>query len=160
MVVGAVSSSALRGAPAWDVIVGDRFIAAVNAPAPEAVLSALAEAAGDPECAVEWLVGLFPVGRTDAIGSFALVWWAPGAWSEVTAVVRGDAVVDLESPGGSRRFDARGSRPWLLAEFHDVTAVRIAGAESALEPIGTAANPVTHARASVRASSIEWTAVA
>ena len=160
MVLGAVSSSALRGAPAWDVIVGDRFIAAVGAPAPDAVLAALADAAGETEPAVERLVGMFPVGRTDAIGSFALVCWARGGWSDVTVVVRGDAVVDLDSPGGSRRFDARGSRPWLLAEFHDVVAVRITGAEAALEPIGVAANPVAHARASVRASSVEWSAVA
>ncbi|HZW41871.1 MAG TPA: FHA domain-containing protein, partial [Agromyces sp.] len=160
MVVGAVSSSAQRGAPAWDVIVGDRFIAAIGAPAPERVLAALADAAGETEPAVERLVGMFPVGRTGAIGSFALVCWARGGWSDVTVVVRGDAVVDLDSPGGSRRFDARGSRPWLLAEFHDVVAVRITGAEAALEPIGVAANPVAHARASVRASSVEWSAVA
>lgn len=158
MVVGAVSSSALRGAPAWDVIVGDRFIAAVGAPAPEGVLAALADAAADPQPTVERLVGMFPIGRTDAIGSFALVWWAPGGWSEVTVVVRGDAVVDLDSPGGSRRFDARGSRPWLLAEFHDILAMRITGADAALDPIGSAANRVAHARASVRASSVEWSA--
>lgn len=157
MVAGAVSSSALRGAPAWDVIVGDRFIAAVGAPAPEAVLAALAEAAGDPDPTVERLVGLVPIGRDDAVGSFALVWWPAETWTEVTAVVRGDAVVDLDSPGGSRRFDARGSRPWLLAEFHDVIAVRLTGVTAALLPVGAAADPVPHARASVRASSIEWT---
>ncbi|MDQ0895547.1 FHA domain-containing protein [Agromyces ramosus] len=157
MVAGAVSSSAQRGAPAWDVIVGDRFIAAVGAPAPEAVLAALAEAAGDPDPTVERLVGLVPIGRADPVGSFALVWWPADTWTEVTAVVRGDAVVDLDSPGGSRRFDARGSRPWLLADFHDVIAVRLTGVEAALLPVGAAVDPVPHARASVRASSIEWT---
>lgn len=160
MVAGAVVSSAQRGAPAWDVIVGDRFIAAIGAPAPETVLAALAEAAADPDPTIERLVGLIPVARADAVGSFAIVWWPADAWTEVTAVVRGDAVVDLDSPGGSRRFDARGSRPWLLAEFRDVIALRLTGVESALRPVGVAADPVPHARASVRASSIEWTIAA
>ena len=158
MVAGAVSSRAERGAPAWDVIIGDRFIAAVVAPAPQTVLTALAEAASDPDPTVEALVGAMPVGRVDPIGSFALVWWPAGDWSQVTAVVRGDAVVDLDSPGGSRRFDARGIRPWHLAEFEDVVALRLTAADAVLERIGSAADRVPHARASVRASAVEWSA--
>ncbi|MBM7831126.1 hypothetical protein JOE59_001831 [Agromyces cerinus] len=158
MVSGAVSSSASAGAPAWDVIVGDRFIAAVAAPAPEAVLNALSEAASDGRLALETLVGLVPSGRVDPVESFGLVWWAEEAVTSVTAVVRGDAVVDLASPGGSRRFDARGIRPWHLADFDDVVALRITDAATPLEREQTAGEPVVPRRASLRASSVGWTA--
>ena len=158
MVSGAVSSSAVAGAPAWDVIVGDRFIAALAAPAPEQVLSSLAEAASDDALELEQLVGLVPSGRVDPVESFALVWWAPGATASVTAVVRGDVVVDLASPGGSRRFDARGIRPWHLADFDDVVALRITHAAAPLDHVRAAGEPVLHRRASLRTSVIEWTA--
>jgi hypothetical protein len=59
-----------------------------------------------------------------------------------------------------RRFDARGIHPWHLAEFGGVTALRITSAESSLDGLGEAAEPVRHARASLRASSVEWKAVA
>ncbi|SIO18321.1 FHA domain-containing protein [Agromyces cerinus] len=158
MVSGAVSSSASAGAPAWDVIVGDRFIAAVAAPAPQGVLDALSDAASDDRLALEALVGLLPSGRVDPVASFGLVWWAEGATTSVTAVVRGDAVVDLASPGGSRRFDARGIRPWHLADFDDVVALRITDAATPLGREPTAGEPVVPRRASLRASSVEWTA--
>ncbi|KQZ07491.1 hypothetical protein ASD23_16705 [Agromyces sp. Root1464] len=160
MVSGAVSSTAVAGARAWDVIVGDRFIAALVAPAPEPVLSALAEAASDGGLALEALVGIVPSGRVDPIESFGLVWWDEAATTQVTAVVRGDAVVDLASPGGSRRFDARGIRPWHLADFDDVVALRITDAAAPLDRVQAAGEPVVHRRASLRTSSVEWTAEA
>ncbi len=160
MVSGAVSSSAVAGARVWDVILGDRFIAALAAPAPDEVLTALAAAAGDDELALEALVGLIPSGRTDPIDSFGLVWWTgEDSSTGVTAVVRGDAVVDLASPGGSRRFDARGIQPWHLADFDDVVALRITDAASPLERAPGSGERITHRRASLRASSIEWAAV-
>jgi hypothetical protein len=158
MVTGAVSSSAVAGAPAWDVIVGDRFIAAIAAPAPEQVLRSLAEAASDDALELEHLVGLVPSGRVDPVESFGLVWWAQGASASVTAVVRGDVVVDLASPGGSRRFDARGIRPWHLADFDDVVALRITHAAAPLDRVRAAGEPVLHQRASLRTSAVEWTA--
>ncbi|RXZ46505.1 FHA domain-containing protein [Agromyces fucosus] len=157
MVSGAVSSTAVAGARAWDVIVGDRFIAALVAPAPEPVLAALAEAASDGGLALEALVGIVPSGRVDPIESFGLVWWDEAATTQVTAVVRGDAVVDLASPGGSRRFDARGIRPWHLADFDDVVALRITDAAAPLDRVQAAGEPVVHRRASLRTSSVEWT---
>lgn len=153
---GSVTSTALPGASAWDVIVGDRFIIALAAPAPDAVLASLAEAASDASSALEELVGVLPFGEVDPVESFALVWWSGDDPSELTAVVRGDAVVDLESPGGSRRFDARDIHPWLLAEFRDVTAIRLTGVGAPLEPI-RGAEAVRHVRASLRASAVEWT---
>ncbi|WP_162257764.1 FHA domain-containing protein [Agromyces sp. Root81] len=160
MVGGAVSSAAVAGARAWDVIVGDRFIAAIAAPAPERVLTSLAEAAGDAALSLETLVGLIPSGRVDPVSSFGLVWWPDDALTSVTAVVRGDAVVDLASPGGSRRFDARGIRPWHLADFDDVVALRITDAAAPLDRIERAGSPVAHPRASLSASSVEWAAEA
>ena len=156
MVAGSVTSAALPGAAAWDIVVGDRFIAALAAPAPDACSTALADAAGDGRVSVEALVGCIPLGPSDAVESFAIVWWPRPDASDVTAVVRGDAVVDLASPGGTRRFDAHGIRPWHLADFSDVIALRITAADAPLDRLGEAADAVRHPRASLRASSIEW----
>ena len=156
---GSVTSTATPGASAWDVIVGDRFIVALSAPAPDSVLTSLAEAASQATPVLEELVGRLPFGEVDAVESFALVWWRGDEPTELTAVVRGDAVIDLESPGGSRRFDARDIRPWLLADFHDVTGLRLTGAGAPLEPL-RGGEAVRHARASLRASAVEWTMAA
>ena len=75
-------------------------------------------------------------------------------------MVRGDAVVDLTSPGGTRRFDARGIRPWHLAEFGAVVGIRITAAAAPLGRLGEAPDAVRHARASLRASAVEWAASA
>jgi hypothetical protein len=160
MVAGSVTSAALPGAAAWDIVVGDRFIAALAAPAPDACTTALAEAASDARVSIETLVGCIPVGPAVAVDSFAIVWWPGRDPSEVTAVVRGDAVVDLTSPGGTRRFDAHGIRPWHLADFSDVAGLRITAADAPLDRLGEASDAVRHPRASLRASSIEWAAPA
>lgn len=149
-------SAAVPGAAAWDFIVGDRFIAALAAPAPDAGSAALAEAAGDERVQIESLVGAIPTGVAGQVDSFAIVWWPGADPTEVTAVVRGEAAVDLTSPGGTRRFDARGIRPWHLAEFTDVVALRITTADAPLDRLGSATDPVPHARASLCATSIEW----
>lgn len=156
MVAGSVTSAALPGAAAWDIIVGDRFIVALAAPASDASTSAFAEAASDGNVSVEALVGRIPIGTADAVSSFAIVWWPAVGSSDVTAVVRGDAVVDLTSPGGTRRFDAHGIQPWHLADFSDVVALRITAADAPLDRLGEATDVIRHPRASVRASSIEW----
>jgi pSer/pThr/pTyr-binding forkhead associated (FHA) protein len=156
MVAGSLTSAALPGAAEWDLVVGERFIAAVAAPAPDASTTALAEAAGDERVSIESLVACIPFPPGGSAESFAIVWWPGPDPTEVTAVVRGDAVVDLTSPGGTRRFDARGIRPWHLAEFGDVVALRITASRAPLDRLGEAQDPVPHARASLRASSIEW----
>ncbi|MFD4420383.1 FHA domain-containing protein [Agromyces sp. NPDC058484] len=156
MVAGSVMSAALPGAAEWDLVVGHRFIAALAAPAPDACTNALAEASADERATIESLVACIPVPPAGPTESFAVVWWPGGDPTDVTAVVRGDAVVDLTSPGGTRRFDARGIRPWHLAEFTDVVALRITASDAPLDRLGEAADPVPHARASLRASSIEW----
>ncbi|MCP2371438.1 pSer/pThr/pTyr-binding forkhead associated (FHA) protein [Agromyces terreus] len=160
MVHGTVTSASRAGRAPWDVVVGDRFIAALAAPADDRALSALAEAACDPRVGIERLVQAVPAPPAEPDRGFAIVWWSDGDDATVTAVVRGAAIVDLESPGGSRRFDARGIRPWHLAEFRDVTGVRLAGADAPLERLSTAGERVRHARASLRASEVEWSPVA
>jgi pSer/pThr/pTyr-binding forkhead associated (FHA) protein len=156
MVAGSVMSTAVPGARAWDIIVGDRFIAAIAAPAPDAATTALASATADQTVTIEALVALIPLGGADAVESFGIVWWPGGSPAEVTAVVRGDAVVDLTSPGGTRRFDARGIRPWHLADFDAVIAIRMVVADAPLDHLGETRDVVPHARASLRASAVEW----
>lgn len=158
MVAGSVMSAAVPGAAAWDIVVGDRFIVAIAAPGPDTVIDAFADAADDATVSIESLVGIVPTGRDDAVESFAIVHWPSSDPSAVTAVVRGGAVVDLASPGGARRFDARGVRPWHLADFETVVAVRLTAAGASLGRLGEAPDTVGHARAVVRASAVEWTA--
>ncbi|MEI5582713.1 MULTISPECIES: FHA domain-containing protein [unclassified Agromyces] len=157
MVDGAVRSRLDPEAPQWDVVVGARFIAALAAPAPDRVTSAVADLAGDDDVEVEDLVARIPMGDA-GIEDLALVWWARGG-DPITALVRGRAVVDLASPGGSRRLDARGITPWHLAEFSAVTRLRIAAAGSPLEAVRHAAvagEAVPSRRASFRAAAVEW----
>lgn len=155
MVDGTVTSASRVGAAGWDVVIGDRFIAALAAPADAQALAALAAVTGDAGISIEELVQVIPGASDDADQGFAVVWWSAEGGS-VTAVVRGWAVVDLDSPGGSRRFDARGIRPWHLAEFRDVTGVRVTGADAPLlrgSAVGVALAP---ARTSLRATDVEW----
>lgn len=157
MVDGAVRSRIDPDAPQWDVVVGSQFIVALAAPAPDRVTSALAESAGTDDVEVEDLVARIPMG-TGGIEDLALVWWPRGG-DPLTALVRGSAVVDLASPGGSRRLDARGITPWHLAEFSAVTRLRIAAAGSPLEAVRHAAlagETVPARRASFRAAAVEW----
>lgn len=161
MVDGSVRSSTEPGAPEWDVVVGDRFIAALAAPASDVVMVALAEVAADPDAGLEGLVSRIPTLIPDASDAFAVAWWPGPAADVVAAVVRGNAVVDLASPGGSRRFDARGITPFHLAEFIDVTALRITAAGSPLWSGGVREADVAGAaigpsRATFRASRIVW----
>ncbi|SFR87345.1 hypothetical protein SAMN05428970_3426 [Agromyces sp. CF514] len=178
MVAGTVTSASRVGASDWDVVVGDRFIAVLAAPADGSALTALTAITADADVAIEQLVQAIPGVAASADGvdqGFAVVWWphvaneviaavaadggAAATTSEgatVTAVVRGEAVVDLDSPGGSRRFDARGIRPWHLAEFRDVTGIRITAADAPLRRRSDAAEPTAPARTSFRATDVVW----
>ncbi|MRG61466.1 FHA domain-containing protein [Agromyces sp. CFH 90414] len=147
-----------ESSPAWEVFVGERFIAAFAAPAPARVALAFTEAANGPTADLEDLVGRIPLGP-DGVETFALMWWPPTG-DTVTAVVRGDAAVDLASPGGRRRLDASGIRPWHLADFRDVIALRVSSSGAPLDAMDDAdAAPVEPSRR-FRARSVEWHAVA
>ncbi|MGR0320117.1 FHA domain-containing protein [Agromyces sp. ZXT2-3] len=157
MVDGAVRRRDEPGAPEWDVVVGARFIAAILAPAHDRVLTRLAESAAGEDLQLEHLVAGIPMGAS-GVEHFALVWW-PVSGDPITAVVRGDAVIDLASPGGARRLDSRGITPWHLAEFTAVTRLRIAGADSRLDEVrlaGLRGTPVDAGRAAFRAAAVEW----
>ncbi|MGR2753150.1 FHA domain-containing protein [Agromyces arachidis] len=157
MVDGAVRSRLDPAAPQWDVVVGARFIAALAAPAPERVTSALAELSAAEDAEVEDLVARIPMGA-GGVEDLALVWWPRGG-DPLTALVRGRAVVDLASPGGSRRLDSRGITPWHLAEFSAVTRLRMAAAGSPLEAVRHAAldgEAVSARRSAFRAAAVEW----
>ncbi|WP_353827434.1 FHA domain-containing protein [Agromyces sp. SYSU T0242] len=157
MVDGAVRRRDEPGTGEWDVVVGARFIAAVAAPAHDRVLTALAEAAAIDDLELESLVSRIPMGA-GGVEHLGLVWWPPGD-GPLTAIVRGGAVIDLASPGGARRLDSRGIRPWHLAEFAAVTRLRIAGPESPLEAVrqaGLRGTAVSGGRAAFRASAVEW----
>ena len=159
MVDGSVRSRTEPGAPQWDVVVGDRFIAAVAAPTSDDVMAGLADLAAEPAPALEHLMSRIPAGPRGSVDSFAVVWWPGPEDGEVTAVVRGAAVVDLMSPGGSRRFDARGITPFHLAEFTAVTAVRVTteGAPLWAARLTDAAGSVVgRPRATFRASEVAW----
>ena len=130
----------------------DRVCAILGATRPAV---ALCDVRGvDPDAVtVESLVSTIPLGGPDQVDSFAIVWWPGPGTDDVTAVVRGVAVVDLASPGGTRRFDSRVIRPWHLADFGAVIAVRVTGADAPLDRLGEAADVVGPARAAFRAAS-------
>ncbi len=144
------------GLPEWDVVVGRVFVAAVAAPADDRTLAGLRRLADDPGALVEELVGALPTGAADAAG-FALVRFDDdGAGPRrATVVVRGDAAVDLRSPGGSRRFDDRGIRPFHLAEFGDVTSLLIRSPSAGLDGPHDG-EPVGGPGATARASIVGW----
>ncbi|MEO8907054.1 MAG: hypothetical protein ABI310_03150, partial [Microbacteriaceae bacterium] len=103
----------------------------------------------EPGVAIEEIVGTMPLGAEGGVRSFAIVTFgdqpAPDQTDRtVTAVVRGSAVVDVFSVGGSRRFSSGGVQPWMLADFRSVTAVTLGGGDQPTQPmavLGRAALP-------------------
>ncbi|UOE44619.1 FHA domain-containing protein [Agromyces larvae] len=134
MVDGRIRVARERGRPEWEVIAGVRFVVALEAPAQPAAVRAFILAAGDRDATLEQLIAATPLAGEAGEG-FVLAWWPPGTdpLPDVTVVARGAAVVDLASPGGSRRFEAREVRPWHLAEFGDVERIRISGRGAPLD---------------------------
>jgi hypothetical protein len=147
----------------WHFVVARSFLIAVNAGASNSVLAALWALADAEEIAVEDLVGVIPLSADSGVHSFALVSFERDAAAQphdrvVTAVVRGSAVVDLFSIGGSRRFGAGGVEPWMLADFRSVTAVVIGGDDVPTSPVadvGTGSLPVDSGI--VQAARLLWT---
>ncbi|WP_168209078.1 FHA domain-containing protein [Agromyces intestinalis] len=134
MVDGRIRVARERGRPEWEVIAGVRFVVALEAPAQPAAVRAFILAAGAEDATLEQLIAATPLAGEPG-EAFALAWWPPAtdALPDVTVVARGAAVVDLASPGGSRRFEARDVRPWHLAEFGDVEQIRISGPGAPLD---------------------------
>lgn len=150
MVPGAVRIANEPGAPEWQVVVGARFVLALPSPVSRAVVDGAASAAHVAE--IEELISRILLGP-DGVDGFALAWW-PSADAPVTAVVRGTPVLELSTADGPRRLESRGIRPWHLAEFRDVHAVRI-GPDSADRAWLTASSAAPDAP-SFRATHVEW----
>ncbi|MWB99274.1 hypothetical protein, partial [Agromyces seonyuensis] len=147
------------GARDWDAAAGPDALVAVAAPAPAGVVEAMAKRMRAGAAALEDLVGLLPIGDgAERVASFAIVLAETASPGRCTAVVRGDAVVDLHSPGGWRRLESHGIVPWHLAEFADVDAVRI-GSEADPLPedlaLGDDRPPLGEA---FRAGGVAWAA--
>jgi hypothetical protein len=160
---GSVWYASVSARDGWHFVVARSFLIAVNAGASNSVLAALWALADAEELAVEDLVGVIPLTADGGVHSFALVSFGRDTAEKpldrvVTAVVRGSAVVDLFSVGGSRRFGAGGVEPWMLADFRSVTAVVIGGDDVPTAPVadvGTGSLPV--ARGIVQAARLLWT---
>ncbi|MEJ3404546.1 FHA domain-containing protein [Rathayibacter sp. YIM 133350] len=107
---------------AFRFVVGDGFLVALPADSDPGIAERLAVLT---RTSIESLVALIPLRGADAVDSFAAVMLsdARAEGASVTAVIRGGLALDVYSIGGSRRFSDGGARPWLLADFRDVTAV-------------------------------------
>lgn len=129
------------GSPGWLLVAGKRFVAAFESSVSDEILDNVWWLAESELATIESVVGAFPLTGQDAVRSFAVAELGePNAAGEVvvTAVVRGTAVVDVFSVGGSRRFSAAGVQPWVLAEFRSVTGLVIGGDDLATGPVAQA----------------------
>lgn len=144
--------------PRWRVVVAPTFLAAVDSAAPRRVIWDLWALAARRSPSIEELVGAVPLVQCD---SFAVVRFADGAGAvaerTVTAVVRGDAALDVYSVGGSRRFTADGVEPWLLADFRSVIALAISAAAWPASPSpAVSAVALPFAGGSAEADRVLW----
>lgn len=140
MTSGSLWHSPAAGRAGWLFVAGRSFIAAVNAGAAHTVIERLWHYADVHQAAVEDVVGALPLGVDGGVHSFAVVTFGAeprqgAAERTITAVVRGSAVVDVFSVGGSRRFSAGTMQPWMLADFRSVTAVVLGGDDQPTGPV-------------------------
>ncbi|MGN6203385.1 FHA domain-containing protein [Humibacter sp.] len=146
----------------WIVIVGESFVALIEAAPGERGIQSLAALAGAAETELERVVSAIPVGE-NGVDSFAVVHFdADGVdgW-QITAVARGRAVIDVYSVGGARRFSSSGMQPWLIATFRDVVAVELGGPARRFDSVArltSAALPIGLGIAN--AGSVLWSAAA
>jgi hypothetical protein len=127
----------LRFVPAlgeWTVLAAWPTVVTISAAAPDEVVTSIWNALSAADASIEAVVSSIPIRTTAAQVPFSVVRFEPGPgvvvdpahppseWT-ATVVVRGTAVVDLLSVGGSRRFGSQGVQPWALAEFPSVTGV-------------------------------------
>jgi hypothetical protein len=121
-------------AHAWTVIAHGHVVSVLPATASPELVARLWSAATTASVSLESYVAAIPLFGPDAVESFAVALIEdvrqgrerPEARIEV--VLRGDGVVRLDSPTGTRTVDARSSQPWYLAEFDEVTSFVLAAA--------------------------------
>ncbi|HEY9423479.1 MAG TPA: FHA domain-containing protein [Microterricola sp.] len=136
----------------WRYVIAMNWVVAVPASTDPAVVHALLRLREDATTTLERVVGAVPLGGENAVEDFAAVelvaapTGASGADTTASVIVRGRASVDVFGPGGSRRHESRGIRPWLLADFREVTALSFSVADagaiaaSELPPPGASAS--------------------
>lgn len=130
------------GRSRWHFVAGRTFVAVFDSSANDSVVDALWWLAESDLATIESVVGAFPLAGDDAVRSFAAATIAlqhETGEAHVTAVVRGTACIDVFSIGGSRRFSARGTQPWVLAEFRSVTGLVLGDDDHPTGPVATAA---------------------
>jgi hypothetical protein len=130
------------GRSKWHFVAGRTFVAVFDSSASDSVVDALWWLAESDLATIESVVGAFPLVGDDAVRSFAAATIAvqhETGEALVTAVVRGSASIDVFSVGGSRRFSARGTQPWVLAEFRSVTGLVLGDDDHPTGPVATAA---------------------
>ncbi|NEN07400.1 FHA domain-containing protein [Diaminobutyricibacter tongyongensis] len=130
------------GRSKWHFVSGRTFVAVFDSTASDSVVDALWWLAESDLATIESVVGAFPLVGDDAVRSFAAATIAvqhETGEGHVTAVVRGSACIDVFSVGGSRRFSARGTQPWVLAEFRSVIGLVLGDDDHPTGPVATAA---------------------
>lgn len=130
------------GVPRWNFVAGRTFLAAFESTAAHSIVDTLWWLAESDLATIESVVGAFPLAGDGAVRSFAVatidIQHETGE-GHVTAVVRGDACVDVFSVGGARRFSAGQTQPWVLAEFRSVTGLVLGGDDHPTGPVAQAA---------------------
>lgn len=134
MPLGRVAVVESPGVPAaWVFVVGHRFLAAVPFGTARVVVDLLTERVFDDVIDLESIMAILPMTGPDAVSSFLVLVRRDATDTDgvpVSAVVRGAAVADVFSVGGSRRFSDRAIRPWLLADFRAVTGLVIGSVDA------------------------------
>lgn len=139
----------------WNYVIAQSWVAAVPCDTDEAVLGALLELRGSAASTLERVLGVIPLQGERAVEDFAVVELATGVdgtadggeEGTVSVIVRGRAAVDVFGGGGAQRLDSRGIRPWLLADFREVSALSFTVANA--RSIAAAELPPPGATASV-----------
>lgn len=142
----------------WIFVLGRRFVVALPTHADPALAGRIA-ALSEAEVSIERLVALIPLGGPHAVDSFAAVAMGPAGGedgSPISAIVRGELAVEVYSVGGSRSFTDRGVRPWLLADFHAVTALTIGSAGSPAAAIAELGLGAPAATGIVTGARLDW----
>lgn len=139
----------------WHYVIAQSWVAAVPAGTPEPVLEALLDLRGAAASTLERVLAVIPLQGESAVEDFAVVELAAeidgtagdGGEGTVSVIVRGRAVVDVFAGSGVQRHSSRGIRPWLLADFREVSALSFSTANA--RPISAAELPPPGATASI-----------
>lgn len=133
MIAGRLCYSPSTNVGGWVVIAHKRTISILDPQASPDTVTLLWEAITTPLVTLEDYVAAIPIFGPDSVASFAVavIDEHPSdreqdhGQAKFTVVVRGDAAVEIDSPGGKRLIEARDTQPWYLAEFDAVTTIAL-----------------------------------